>query len=53
MHREVKCYTCGEIGHMSWNCLRNQSSNMRTVNVVEAQEDSKEETQMNKPIEEG
>ena len=38
---------------MSWNCPRNQSSNQRNVNVVEAQEDSKEETEMNKPPEEG
>ena len=21
-HREVKCYACGEIGHMSWNFPR-------------------------------
>ena len=42
IHREVKCYACGDIGHMSWNCPRNQSSNQRNVNVVEAQEQSKE-----------
>ena len=35
-HREVKCYACGEIVHMSWNCPRNQSSNQRNVNVAEA-----------------
>ena len=46
-HREVKCYACGEIGHMSWNCPRNRSSSQRNVNVAEAQEESKEETKMN------
>ena len=53
IHKEVKCYACGEIGHMSWNCPRNQSSNQRNVNVVEAQEESKEEINMNNPWEEG
>ena len=48
-HREVKCYACGYIGHMSWNCPRNQSSNKRNVNVAEAQEESKEEIDMNNP----
>ena len=24
-HIEVKCYACGEIGHMSWNSRINQS----------------------------
>ena len=38
---------------MSWNFPRNQSSNQRNVNVVEAQEESKEETEMNNPPEEG
>ena len=38
---------------MSWNCPRNQSSNQRNVNVAEAQEESKEETYMNNPPEEG
>ena len=26
-HRQVKCYACGDIGHMSWNYPRNQTSN--------------------------
>ena len=38
---------------MSWNCPRNQSSNQINVNVAEAQEESKEETKMNNPPEEG
>ena len=32
-NREVKCYSCGEIGHMSWNCPRNRYSSKRNVNV--------------------
>ena len=38
---------------MSLNCPRNQSLNHRNVNVVDAQEDLKEEIEMNKPPEEG
>ena len=39
---EVKCYTCGEIGHMSWDCSRNKSTCQINVNVAKAQEESKE-----------
>ena len=40
-NREVRCYTCGEIGHMPWDCPRNKSTGHRNVNVIEAQEESK------------
>ena len=40
-NREVRCYTCGETGHMSWDCPRNKSIGHRNVNVTEAQEESK------------
>ena len=43
-NREVRCYTCGEIGHMSWDCPRNKSIGQRSVNFTKAQEASKEET---------
>ena len=33
---EVKCYTCGEIGHMSWECPRNKPVAQRNANIVEA-----------------
>ena len=39
---EVKCYACGEIGHMSQNCLENHSLGQRNVNVAQDQDDSKE-----------
>ena len=53
INREVRCYTCGEIGHMSWDCPRNKSTGQRNVNVTEAQEESKEETEVNNPPEDG
>ena len=43
-NREVRCYTCGEIGHMSWDCPRNKSASQINVNVTKAREESKEET---------
>ena len=51
--REVRCYTCGEVGHMSWDCPRNKSIGQRNVNVAEAQEEAKEETKVNNPPEDG
>ena len=36
INREVRCYTCGEIGHMSWDCPRNKSKGQINVNVTEA-----------------
>ena len=41
---EVKCYTCGEIGHMSWECPRNKPAAQRNENIVEAREESNEAT---------
>ena len=41
-NREVKCYTCGEIGHMSWECPRNKPAAQRNENIVEAREESNE-----------
>ena len=35
-HREVKCYAFWYIGHMSWNCPRNQSLGQINVNVAKA-----------------
>ena len=52
-NREVKCYTCGEVGHMSWDCPRNKSTGQRNVNVAEDQEELKEETEVNNPREDG
>ena len=52
-HREVKCYTCGEIGHMSWERPRNKTAAQRNLNSTEACEESSEEVDMNNPHEEG
>jgi len=52
-NKEVRCYTCGEIGHMSWDCPRNKYTHQRNVNVTEAQEESKEEIEVNNPPEDG
>ena len=51
--REVKCYTCGEIGHMSWECPRNKYAAHRNANIAEAREESSEEAEVNNPTEEG
>ena len=37
-NREVRCYTCGDIGHMSWDCPRNKYTDQRNFNVTEFQE---------------
>jgi hypothetical protein len=34
--REIRCYTCGKIRHMSWNCPKNKSTNQRSANVANA-----------------
>ena len=52
-NREVKCYTYGEIGHMSWECPRNKPTTQRTANIAEAREESSEEEEVNNPLEEG
>ena len=39
----MKCYTCGEIGHMSWECPKNKPTAQRNVNITKAREESSEE----------
>eukprot|EP00253_Pinus_taeda_P018546 PITA_18546 len=34
--RDVRCYTCGEWGHVSWDCPHNKTASQSDVNVVEA-----------------
>jgi DNA-directed RNA polymerase subunit N (RpoN/RPB10) len=31
--REIRCYTCGKTGHMSWDSPENKSTNKRSENV--------------------
>eukprot|EP00253_Pinus_taeda_P021377 PITA_21377 len=37
--RRVRCYTCGEWGHIQWDCPHQRSANQRNVNVAEAREE--------------
>ena len=52
-NREVKCFTCGEIRHMSWECPKNKTTAQRNANISKPREDSNEEVEMNNPHEEG
>ena len=38
--REIRCYTRGKIGHMSWDCLENKSAGQRNANIAEAKEEN-------------
>ena len=38
---------------MSWDCPRNKSTGQRNANVVEAQEEEKEEIEVDNPPEDG
>ena len=49
----MKCYTCGEIRHVSWEFPRNKPAAQRNENIVEAHEESGEEVEVNNPPEEG
>jgi hypothetical protein len=42
--REIRCYTCGKTGHMSWDCPENKSTNPRGAHIAEAQENTTEPT---------
>ena len=50
---EVKCYTCGEIRHMSWECPKNKPTAQRNENIAEAHEESNEEAEKDNPPKEG
>jgi hypothetical protein len=46
---EMRCYTCGKIGHMSWDCPENKATNQRNTLIAEKKEEdvnavAKEET---------
>ena len=51
---EVKFYTCGEVRHMTWECLRNKPAALKNANIVEVHEESNEEAKdVNNPPKEG
>jgi hypothetical protein len=37
---EIRCYTCGKTGHMSWDCLENKPASQRNVNIAEDKEEN-------------
>ena len=41
---EVRCYTCGEIGHISWEFPKRKPTDQRNANISEAREEFNEET---------
>eukprot|EP00253_Pinus_taeda_P004893 PITA_04893 len=54
--REIRCYTCGEWRHGSWDCPHNKAKNQINVNVVEAREakpqivDKEESPEVGEPL---
>eukprot|EP00253_Pinus_taeda_P033292 PITA_33292 len=51
--RDVRCYTCGERGHMSWDCPHNKSASQRGANVAEAKPEPPRLVEKEEPPEEG
>ena len=49
----MKCYACGEIVHMSWECPKNTPIAQRNASIAEAREESNEKAEMEKLPEEG
>jgi hypothetical protein len=35
----MRCYTCGKVGHMSWDCLENKAPGHRNANIAEEKEE--------------
>ena len=39
MEREIKCYICWKIRHMSWNHLENKSTNQRGAHIAKGKDE--------------
>eukprot|EP00253_Pinus_taeda_P018811 PITA_18811 len=51
--RDVRCYTCGEWGHMTRDCPHNKSVSQRGANVAEAKPEPPRLVEKEEPLEEG
>eukprot|EP00253_Pinus_taeda_P013296 PITA_13296 len=51
--RDVRCYTCGEWGHMSRDCPHNKSASQRGANVAEAKPEPPRLVEKEEPTKEG
>eukprot|EP00253_Pinus_taeda_P024789 PITA_24789 len=51
--RDVRCYTCGEWGHMSWDCPHNKPASQRNANVAEAKPEPPRLMEKEERLEEG
>eukprot|EP00253_Pinus_taeda_P017000 PITA_17000 len=51
--RDVWCYTCGEWGHMSWDCPHNKPTRQRNANVAKAKPEPPRLMEKEEPPEEG
>lgn len=51
--RDVRCFACGEWGHVQWDCPHQRSANQRNVNVAEAKEEIPQPEAKEEPPEDG
>ena len=47
----MKCYPCGELCHMSWECLEHALTGKRGVHVAEQKEEKEERIEVENSLE--